>query len=460
MGNDEGVGRVDLRLTIGAWTRLGAAIRASLGFLMALAGLGLAIQGFEGLDSPSGGDVTDVLKVIAGIPAIPFALWVGTSALRAAFTRRPRVELHPGDLRIVHSGIFRKPVAIPWEDIAAVWFDVRAARLRRLREHRRFELGGSLEGAPGWLFSRVGGAPFPILSHSRVEVPNAAMAFVRPLRLGATRRWMKFLPAQATIHPPVHNRRARGLLFRFKDPEVALTAFESRGLVRAITPDDLQEVRPSSEDRHRARRLVLLDNVLVVGIFVVLLGAPILFEEDFQRSFMGPGVGVCRQMNQEIESNPPPATEAQAPALLDQLVPSDLASAGYVLLEGGAVHPGGDDPFGERLRDAGFIRGYYSRWASPGGEILIQILELGGREQAESFAAGALGDICSDAGEAFAVPEVPGGVGLRWYSTRGLLDQVTFRRDEYYVFAATASKTGEPDRALAVSIAGKLASGL
>lgn len=446
--------RIEIRLA----TRIISLIKMLVAGSMTLVAIGLVGEGIDGLGETDD-QWLDAGKIVAGLAIVPFAFWATLSNLRAAVVRRGLLMVDDEGLTLKHPGIFRKPVRIPRSSVVVASFDDRSARLRRFRDHMRFEIEGDGDGKePVYLYSKAGGAPFPVMSHTK-DVPNLALMFAEPLVLGPVRRWTKLFPARSSLHPPIHKRRARGLLMRVKKPEKALLALEAWGVVRTIHASDLQELRPTSSDLVRVKRLAFVDNAAIVGSFTATVVLPFVLADPISGPILSPGYGVCRQMGTLMDENPRPEGEsAELPALLDQTLADAVDSDDYTLLEGGPVDPTEEDSgrHGERLVDEGFQRGYYSRWASPRGSILIEVVQLGDEDDAEDYTNKVLGETCPEASSAFAVPQIEGAVGLQWFTNFGVMDEVVFERDDVHVFVAVASLTEQPDRQRAVQIARRL----
>jgi hypothetical protein len=449
---------VRFRIVVRTWSRVVALFKAVVAFFVSLAALGLVADGFEALeDHLSGGEVAlRVAAIAAGILGTPLAFWVGLSASRATFVSNARLEFSPTGMRVVHSQLFRKPIEIPRHLVAAAMVDERAARLRRFRDHPRFELGGEPgPGEPDHLYSRVGGAPFPVLSQVR-DVPNLTIVFTEPLSLKPTRRWLKLFPASASLHPPIHGRRSRGLLLRVKDPVGVRAALDGWGVSRSLGHSDLDPVRPTEADRRKVHRLAAIDGTMMAAVSVVILVLPTLLADPLEGPVLSPGIGVCRQMAEALGRNPAPeGAGTDSPSFLESLLPDELEDQGYFLIEGGALRPSAEegDLFGERLREAGFQQGAFARWIAPGAQILIEVVELGSEDEAADYHEVTIGETCQDASHVFEVGAIPGAVGMRWFTNIGLLDQVTFTNADLYVYVAMAMKDEEPDRVLVQDLA-------
>ena len=253
-----------------SWSaRIFALLRMLLGFFAALAALGVATGDAELLN-----DEFSLLRyvemLIAGI-LIPIAAISAWSNLRSAFARRARLEVLTDRLAIYHGGVFRAPLAIARSDIEAVAFDDRPFRYKRSGNHARFDLKpeGSDEDRPlGWLYSRSGGAPLPLLSQV-FDVPNVAVLFTGEKILRPVRRWQKAFPSKVRMGPPLHKRRSRGFMARVKNASALSQALEEWDVVRPITWADLDAHSPPESDRARVRRLTWRDDAI---LFVVVVG--------------------------------------------------------------------------------------------------------------------------------------------------------------------------------------------
>lgn len=256
--------------------RLFALLRMLLAFFVSLGALGIAFGDAELLN-----DDFSALRygemMVAGV-LVPFAAMSAWSNLRSALARRTRLEVLPDRLAIYHGGVFRTPLAVARRDIQAVAFDERPFRYKRSGDHRRFDLrpAGSEEERPlGWLYSRAGGAPLPLLSQV-FDVPNVAVLFTEVKVLRPIRRWQKAFPSKVRMGPPIHKRKSRGLMARMKDPGALRAALEPWGIVRPITWTDLDAHEPSASDRARARRLRWRDDAVLVFIVLGQAAIPLL----------------------------------------------------------------------------------------------------------------------------------------------------------------------------------------
>jgi hypothetical protein len=262
---------------------------------------------------------------------------------------------------------------------------------------------------------------------------------------------MELFPARSSVHPPIHNRRSRGLLIRLRDVDAARRGFEPWGLERDLSHADMELLRPTEGDRRRLRRVALVDGTALLALFFFAFVLPMVTADPLEGPILSPGVGVCRQMAETLHENPSGSGAVEPPALLDNGI-AGAVDDGFVLIDGGPMELG-DDPTSDRLRDAGFVRGFSGRWASPRGELFVEVTVLGDADEAEDYNTRVLGETCTEASEVFAVASVPGAVGMRWFTNQGLVDQISFASDEVHVFVAIADEDDEPDRRAAVTTA-------
>ncbi len=430
------------KIVVRPMARLFALFKSLLSGSAALAGIGAIAEGVEGLINTPGTDTTiDIVKIVLGVPIIPIGSWIFISTLAIATARNARLELFDDHLLIHHRGIFRKPVKIDRTDIAATTFDIRHARLRRFRDHPRFELTDiGDEPLPGWLYSKVGGSPFPLLSQIG-DVPNLAIGFKQPLKLGPARRGIKVFPAKATLHPPIHGRQSRGLLLRLKDAERAAKAFETRWeSVRPIEWRDLEPLRPSAWDERKVRIISRVDDGAIVVIMSSAALVSLFVEAPFQNATLGPGTGVCDQAAQELDEDPPADVDVDSPSLLDSFMPTELESEGFFLLAGGSFEPEGGDQFQQIVNDNDPERAFSSRWANGTEDLFVDIYEMDDRAGANQLAGDLVGAICVDANETFDVGQ-DGGVGMRWQGSEGIVDLVVLERDEFVTWIVVVERS-------------------
>lgn len=390
--------------------------------------------------------IGSILKAVLGAIATPFAFWVAISSLVATFVRKARIEVWSDRLVIHHRALFRKPVSISRADLAAADFDIRPARLRRFRDHKRFEL--PLEGnepqRPEWLYSKVSGSPFVSLSQVN-DVPNAVLCFREPLLLQPARRWQKPFPARVSHHPPLHRHRSRGLLIRFKDAHRAREVLEGWTDVRRLNILDLEALAPSKSDIRKAKRLYVLDGVMIVGILATVSALPFFVNDEGPGALLSPGTGVCAQAGKDFAEDPTPDVSLDPPSLLESYLPSELADEGFFFLQGGTFEEEDLEADGVESVIAGSEpdRAFFARYASPAQDVYVYLLQLSSADDANDLFSGMLSEICSQANETFEVTGVPGALGMRWMGTLGVVDHVVMQRDEFAVWLVLVEKNSD-----------------
>lgn len=418
--------------------------KAALSFFLLFAAIGLIIDGSEALADGDRGWET-YSSIALGVTGIPITILVGVSSLAATFARKARLEVGPHQIVLHHRGVFRKPVTIPRADVAAADFDLRKARLKRFRDHKRFGFDTesrteTSSSEPEWLFSKASGAPFPVLSQAH-DVPNLALCFTEPIKLSPTRRWMKLLPARASLHPPIHDRRARGLLLRVKDPDKARDAFLAWGLP-AIERSHLEALRPTAADRRKVKILAALDGGLIAGVLGTTALLPFILARETNGNVLSPARGVCEQMEAALEAHPYEPVDVDPPALLDSFMPSEVDDR-LVLLAGDRFNPadqlGGD--LQRVIAETSSERAYASHWASPDVDLYVELFQMRNSGDAAGLVTRMRAAICADANEVFAVPSVMGAVGMRWLGTAGIVDHIVMQRDEFGIWIAVIERS-------------------
>lgn len=430
-----------IRIAVRARARLLSILKAALALLVLVALVGVATESSERLQAdPADGPREIATLIVAALGGLASFL-VFVSAGAATLAKKPWLEVTPEHLTIHHRGLFRRDVTVPRLRVAAVSIDDRSARLERFRDHPRFELAGAGDGRePRWLFSKAGGAPFPLLSQS-VDVPNLAICFTEPLRLGPARRWIKVFPARSSIHPPIHNRRSRGLLLRVADPGAARAAFEPWGVVRDITISDLSLIRPTEADRRKVVLLGRLDGAAIIALLGALLVLPVVVQDDARGSFLIPARGVCNQLDDvRIPQEPVSLPDV---AIMESLLPDDPGDNGYFTLDGTSFSISDNDghEFASVLDDATVENSYFKRWGRPNFSLYAEVYQVPEPSEASALLAALVGRACVDASETFSVSGVPGSVGMRWPSEQGIVDMTFFARDTY-VFWIAVIETG------------------
>lgn len=434
---------VRVRIVVRATARLLSLLKAAMALFALAAAAGLASEASGRLSEDSSDALADVAALIGSGAAGVLAFLVFVSAGAAAIARKAYLEIHPNGLTIHHRGLFRRDIDIAKDNIAAIAFEDRSHRFRRFRDHPRFPLPDPEPASePRWLYSKVGGAPFPILAQAP-EVPNMAICFAQPMVLAPTRRWVKIFPARASIHPPIHKRRSRGLLLRIADTAAAHSALEPWGLTREITQTDLAEVRPSASDRKKVRLLRRLDGAAILTVTLALSVLPLLLQDGAKGSFLVPARGVCKQLD---DVRTPPGDDPELPevAIMQRLLPEDPADKGYVILDATSfsVSDSDDHGFAAVLDRANLENSYYAKWGRPNFDLHAEIYRLPDASQADDLRAALVGLACADASETFTVTGVPDSVGMRWPAEEGIADMTFFARDDYVFWIAVVETGG------------------
>jgi hypothetical protein len=266
-----------LPLRVTFYSRAIAFVRA-LWPLLALVGLVDFL--FEQLDPEGsvGGNI-GMLAVMWHLGAAAGCL--GVLMMLPAFTRHARLRVDPEGLTIHHQGVLRQPLRIPKSDVRLAAIDpTMPPRQMRIgpRDHRRFPISAPLgyrgPSLPDYLYSRVGGSPFPLISHVG-DPPNVLVLLNRPEHLNVARRTHKVLAAKGPIHLARPHQETYGLLLRVADPEQARRAFHQHELLSDVTGRDVLEVGPGQAQQERARTYNTRANLLVSAI-ILLNVAPLM----------------------------------------------------------------------------------------------------------------------------------------------------------------------------------------
>ncbi|MGH2698504.1 MAG: hypothetical protein ACRDJL_04805 [Actinomycetota bacterium] len=208
---------------------------------------------------------------------------LGVLMMLPAFTRRPQLQVDPEGVTVRHTGVLRRPLRIPKGDIrlAAVDPTVPPRQMRiGLRDHRRFPIGAphGYQGSPlpDFVYSRVGGSPFPLISHVG-DPPNVLLLLNRPEHLNVARRTHKIMAAKGPIHLARPHQKTYGLLLRVAEPEQARRAFHQHELLNDVTGRDVLAVGPDQAQRERARSNNTRTNLLVGAIILLNIGPLMIF---------------------------------------------------------------------------------------------------------------------------------------------------------------------------------------
>ena len=272
---------VRLRIAISGWGRTVALVKAAFAFGVAIASLVGALQapGTFGLTPEE-----ETFRLVTGLIAAALIAWAGWVFLPPGITRRAYLELGPDALVVRHPGLFKHPFAVARQTIKAVAVDPRTWRWRWVGNKGRFHLAAGAPAADGasdrpaqelpeWLFSVVGGSPFPVLSNVD-DVPNLAFLFTEPVRLRAVRRGLRPFATKNPVHLPLQARQVRGLLVKIKDVEAGERALSQWTTVRPLTVDDVFEVQPDPEYKLKAKRRRRAANVWLTILLLVQFGTP------------------------------------------------------------------------------------------------------------------------------------------------------------------------------------------
>ena len=284
-----------LRIAISGWGRTVALTKAFFAASFAVAFL------VSGINAHDVAGVTDEEATVRLVTGIVFALGAGWAAWIFAlpgFVRKAYVELRPDALVVRHPGLFKHPLVVPRDAIKATGIDPRPWRWRWVGNKGRFHLAGNAVAAPEsvpppppgmpppaappverkpelpeWLFSVVGGSPFPLLSNVD-DVPNVAFVFTEPIRLRAVRRGLRPFATKNPVHVPLQARQVRGVLVKLKDIDAAGNALSAWTTVRPLTADDVFEVEPDEAYRKRAKKRHRVANVWLGILLFVQFGIP------------------------------------------------------------------------------------------------------------------------------------------------------------------------------------------
>ena len=267
------------RIAISGWARTVALGKAAfIAFVGAsLVAVAATADNNAGVLNPFA-DLTDDELAATRATLVVFALacfWMAFLYCRPGFTRTAYVELGPNALVVHHGGLLTKPLSIPRESIKAVAIDPRQWRWRWVGNKGRFHLATqpSDGGPPEWLFSVIGGSPFPLLSNVD-DVPNLAFLFSEPVRMQHVRRAARMFASKNPVHVPVQGRDVRGLLVKVKDVAAAEGSLASWTTVRPLTTDDVAAGEPDAAYKAKAKKRRRTANVWLGILLFVQFGLP------------------------------------------------------------------------------------------------------------------------------------------------------------------------------------------
>jgi hypothetical protein len=281
-----------LRIAISGWGRTVALTKA---FIVALFGVAFLVAALNAHEVASLTDEEATVRLVTGLLFAAGCAWAAWIFAIPGLVRNAYIELGPDALLVRHPGLFKHPFSVPRDGIKAASVDPRPWRWRWVGNKGRFHLGispvvspaettdagirarwaasGATGGVPEWLFSVVGGSPFPLLSNVD-DVPNVAFLLTEPIRLRAVRRGLRPFATKNPVHVPLQARQVRGLLVKLKDIDTAgkvLTAWTS---VRPLSMDDVFAVEPDETYKTRAKKRHRVANVWLAILLIVQFGIP------------------------------------------------------------------------------------------------------------------------------------------------------------------------------------------
>lgn len=436
-----------MRIAIRPYARAVGISKAALAMFAVLAAIGLVADASGAADSASTHEVVRGFIIIVTVLGGLVALRVMWSNLRSAVVRKAWLTITPTGIQIDHEGIFKKPVVIPRDQIAVATFDDRPAR-RRGRAHPRFALPDGWDGAPGYLYSRTGGSPFPILGHVP-DNPNLALTFRSPVTLSKVRRFVKAFPSKQVVFPPLHARACRGLVVRLKEVDAARRSLEDWGIVRPMVAEDLSA--PDAASLRRAHRLRVRDNAMLGVLILGQFALPLAFAET--EDLGPPDAETFSALGRICEADPPPTPSYRPPSEnLGELLPTRVSDNFRLFFDSpidtadAALFARTDVPrWTSELLAADYRRGYARRWSAGGLVVYATVWEFPTSGDARDFESFARRDYCPFVRDAFLVPQLPDAVGMTLLYQETAFDQVTFLRGRYRFMLGLESEEPQAD---------------
>ena len=277
-----------LRIAISGWSRTVALTKAVVAVLLAI---GFIVSAVKARDVPRLSEDEATARLVTSIVFAALSAWAAWIFAIPGLARNAFIELSSDALLVRHPGVFKHPLTVPRDEIKAAAIDPRPWRWRWLGNKGRFhlgdaEVGGQADGgappAPGaaargpfpeWLFSVVGGSPFPVLSNVD-DVPNVALLFSAPIRLRAVRRSLRPFATKNPVHIPLQARQVRGILVRMKNIDEAAGALAAWTSVRPLTHADVTEIEPDAAYTKRAKKRHRVANIWLTILLLVQFGIP------------------------------------------------------------------------------------------------------------------------------------------------------------------------------------------
>lgn len=417
------------------------------------------VQSADALDRDAGNQASAAALLAVSLIAVPVGLRVTWSNLRSGLVGRPVLIVSDTSLTITHRGVFRKPETLDRSVVALASFDTRPTPMKRFRDHPRFHLAAvtTTTGAayPEWLYSRVTGSPFPILSQVP-DVPNLVLVFRKPVRFATPRRFVKAFPSKQLLPPPLHRRSARGLVIRVIDPDRAREAFAAWGVVRPLLVEDVLACAPAGG---KGKKAILRDNLALTAIVLGQFALPLAFGADGE---LDPPTSETYATLSSICSDDLPDAdpgEVRAEALGSLLMASPpeemvLFYDSTIDARDAARFGPSDAAWAERLSERGFDGGYARRWSSGGVIVVTAVFRFRSPRDALEFEAFTRNDRCEYVDDAFPVPGVTGAVGMTFVTEGSTVDQVSFVKGSYRFMVDRTSADPVADHEPIIELAG------
>jgi hypothetical protein len=357
---------------------------------------------------------------------------------------RPAITLEPAGLVIDHRSLFRRPVRIPREIVAAANVDVGTEA--SFRPHDRFTLERADDEhreLPPWLYSKQG-SPLPLVGHFR-ETPNVAILFREPIRFRGIRRVSRPV-FRHSVRSPIRTKDARGFVFAAEQPFVAEQQLRAWGVpIRRFTTSDAIALRPSAEDRRRQTYRTAF--TVLVGL--ILLGSQALIAFILTE---GPAEERCEDLRSStsvtVSSDGPQG--APVSDLSDLLLDGPRGWVPYgsgreVTISGLAEEWGAD--WAGLFEQHDFQRGYQRSWSSGALHLFEEVWEFESYPDAIAIQHDLLATVCGDALDVYEIEGILGSTAVVWEDGGAENHSVYFVRGPRLYQVVMSEKHEVPTRA-------------
>jgi hypothetical protein len=377
-----------------------------------LAGIGLLALSLVGVLLDATLTAVDrILGLISSIVPALLLVWLCYLAIWMANPGRPAVTLGPDDLIIDHRSLFRRPMHIPRQIIAAAQVDIGTEGSLRVRDRFRLEREDDHGDLPDWLYSKHG-SPLPLVGHFR-EVPNVAILLREPIRFRSIRRVSRPV-FRHSVRSPIRTKDVGGFTLAVEQPFLAEQVLRAWGVpIRAFTTEDAVALRPSDADRRRQS----YRTAFTVGVGLILLGSQAFLAFVLTGGSAGQrcenlrGSTSVRLSSEDAQD--PPEVEDLSDVLID-------SPSGWVPYGAGgesdldAITRSRGREWAALVQEHDFERGYERSWSSGAIHLFEDVWEFESHPDAVAIQDQLLAATCDDAVDAYKIDGILGSTAVVW----------------------------------------------